>query len=167
MPAMCVAGAGLSLRLLFVCVSPSPHWCRTRQQAINTNNPKKNSNATSVPESSEVFAERLATAIGPVIEVSRSYLRAGLTCSATQYWDRARSNVDTYISWMTIGSAVFGCGMVLFFVFVYSRWIQRLDQDIKQTRSMLLMFPAEVIESVTAIRRTMLDVAVREESQFG
>ena len=42
LPAMCVAGAGLSLRLLFVCVSPSPHWCRTRQQAINTNNQKKN-----------------------------------------------------------------------------------------------------------------------------
>ena len=41
LPAMCVAGAGLSLRLLFVCVSPSPHWCRTRQQAINTNDPPR------------------------------------------------------------------------------------------------------------------------------
>ncbi len=47
-----------------------------------------------------------------------------------------------------------GVVFVVYFL-VYSPIIHKMDVTIKRSRSMLLLFPAEVVQSVVAIRDTM------------
>ena len=49
--------------------------------------------------------------------------------------------------------------VVAVYVLVYRPIIRKMDSTIKRSRSMLLLFPAEVVQTVGPIRETMLQYA--------
>ena len=63
---------------------------------------------------------------------------------------------------------VFIGAIVLLYVVIYLPIIHKMDVTIKRSRSMLLLFPGEVVHSVAAIRNTMASYAksVGTSTQF-
>lgn len=57
--------------------------------------------------------------------------------------------------------------IVLVYFMVYRPIIRKMDVTIKRSRSMLLLFPAEVVQSVAPIRNTMAAYAKAVGSRHG
>lgn len=112
-----------------------------------------------------LYKQMISDELAYPTELGRSYIRAGLMRSAAMYNERAHSTVNTFLQWIVISTVMFVCALLLFFITIYSPMIVSLDADMKRTRSMLLMFPSEVIHSVSAIRDLMNDVAVQMNQQ--
>ena len=55
--------------------------------------------------------------------------------------------------------SLFMTAVVGVYVLVYRPIIRKMDSTIKRSRSMLLLFPAEVVQNVGPIRETMLQYA--------
>lgn len=95
-------------------------------------------------------------------ELQRAYIDPGLRASTNALFSRASDIVGSFLNWILLMTIAFIFSLLAFFVLVYSPMITNLDADIKRTRSMLLMFPPEIIQSSPAIRSLMNDVTVQQ-----
>lgn len=104
---------------------------------------------------SDATVQSLTSPAGQVMMMSdwlELYLTASLRESADIYSDNVDSGIQSSIRTELILLIVFSLAAVLVYLVVYVPMIHTLDTQVKRTRSMLLMIPEDVLETIPAAR---------------
>ncbi len=134
------------------------------QTTYAANNTEGFTPATGVPENhvyadpvylSDAFVATQADGMSDLMMVCdwvSSYILSAYTAHSGMFIDAVRVHVDEVMVVQLIMFVIFATLSVMVYIFVYVPLIHLLDTQIKRTRSMLLMIPADVLESIPAAR---------------
>lgn len=79
------------------------------------------------------------------------YLADGLQASTNLFVEAARTTMDSFETWYSLATSLSILSLVLMFVGVFRPSIRQMDVEMKRTRSMLLLFPEEVIKRLEGV----------------
>ncbi len=106
--------------------------------------------------SARVAQEMAATGVSATLnDWTDLYMGPALDASMTAFVNTINSEIDDATQTQMIIFIIFSIACVLVYVVVYIPLIRSLDVQIKRTRSMLLMIPADVLESIPAARKIL------------
>jgi hypothetical protein len=71
---------------------------------------------------------------------------------------RPETVIGDFVSLLVVAAVVYLVGLFIVFSMIYNPMIRSLDQQIKRTRSILLLFPQEVIRRIPAMRNLAMRI---------
>eukprot|EP00455_Lapot_gusevi_P013241 TRINITY_DN1641_c0_g1_i7.p1 TRINITY_DN1641_c0_g1~~TRINITY_DN1641_c0_g1_i7.p1 ORF type:complete len:277 (-),score=33.79 TRINITY_DN1641_c0_g1_i7:390-1220(-) len=90
--------------------------------------------------------------------MDKTYLQGALNQSLRHYMNASTDLLDQSETIRTIVLVLFSAFSLLLYVVFYRPLISRLDNEIKNTRSMLLLIPSHVVDKIPMIRKFIINV---------